>query len=488
MREEVLRMSEVTYSDRSGVQLQDFCLNIFEGEIVGLILRRGHGVTALTELLHGNLPLQAGYIYYREELVNSWRAPRVHENRIAVITGKSCLVDGLTVADNIFVLRPGFRTWLIRPKLLVRQLQPVLDDLGAGIAADAYVDTLSSFQRVVVELVKASLMGCRLVILREIGAIISDMEMARLREILRHYADTGMAFLYIGFHYEEMEQICDRIAAFSDGRITKVLCPGAGSLLYEEGYTRRVREQMTRTEQQEGASPALELRDLCGGSVRHLSFTAAAGECVVLQDLQNQIFGDLIALLLGDLRAESGEILLAGRPFVPGPSREIAILRERPDVTMIFPELTYLDNLCITADHRLPEVWRSRSVRKGIRREWAQRVGEEVFFLHPNQYSKRQRYELVIQRILLQRPQVVFCVQPFNGADVGMRMHIWEMLDELKKNGIALVILAVNLADTLTLATRLVRVRQGAACEVYEQRDFEHLPFSAPWIDLYRKP
>ena len=69
-----------------------------------------------------------------------------------------------------------------------------------------------------------------------------------------------------------------------------------------------------------------------------------------------------------------------------------------------------------------------------------------------------------------------------------MRMHIWEMLDELKKNGIALVILAVNLADTLTLATRLVRVRQGAACEVYEQRDFEHLPFSAPWIDLYRKP
>ena len=107
MREEVLRLSEVTCVEQGVVQLEDFCLNVFAGEIVGLLHRSGHGVSALLDLLRFNLPLRAGSVYYREQLVNSWRAPGRHENRIAVIQNKSSLVGDLTVADNIFVLRPA---------------------------------------------------------------------------------------------------------------------------------------------------------------------------------------------------------------------------------------------------------------------------------------------------------------------------------------------------------------------------------------------
>ena len=67
-------------------------------------------------------------------------------------------------------------------------VQPVLDALGVHIAADAYVDTLTVFERVTVELVKAIVAGCRLIILREIGAMLSDPELMRLHAILRKYA------------------------------------------------------------------------------------------------------------------------------------------------------------------------------------------------------------------------------------------------------------------------------------------------------------
>lgn len=484
MRNEVLRLSDVTYAEQGGVQLENFNLNVFEGEIMGVLPLSGHGMTALCTLLRGNPPLDAGYVYYREELVNSWRAPHSHDNRIAVIEGRSSLVGGLTVADNIFVLRPGFKTWLIRPGLLFEQLQPVLDRLDAGIRADAYADSLSTFQRVVVELVKAAVAGCKLVILREISAAISDTEMARLRDILRHYAQTGMSFLYIGLHYEEMTQLCARVAVYARGRVVKVLRPEDGNLPYDEQYVRRVREQMGKPEAAV-ASPALSVRGVSGGAVRGLSFGAAAGECVVLQDLQSGALRDFLQMVTGALGVEAGEILVDGKPYAP--SRDVAVIDERPDISMIFGELSYLDNLCMTMDHRLPEIWKSARAQAGIRQEWARRVGEDVFDKNPAQLTRRQKYDLVYQRILLQRPKVVFCVQPFRGADVDMRMHIWSLLRDVMDSGAALVILAVNLADTLSLATRLVRMEHGAAT-VYERSEFDRLPFPAPWLDLYRKP
>ena len=262
-----------------------------------------------------------------------------------------------------------------------------------------------------------------------------------------------------------------------------------GNVPYEALYLQRVREQINQPRRQVEQKPVLEVSRLCCGRVHELTFSAAAGECVVLQDLQNVIFSDLIGLLTGERKPRSGGIRLGGQPWTPeSGSREIAVIRERPDITMVFRELSCLDNLCMTVDHRLREIWRSGRVRDGLRREWASRLDDAMFDLTPAQMSKRQRYDLVYQRILLQRPRAVFCVQPFSGLDVGMRMHIWELLRELMGQGIAVVILAVNLADTFTLADRLVRVEQGRACATYERSEFDRLPFKAPWLELYRKP
>lgn len=109
MRNEVLRLEKVTLRERGVTQLDNLNLHIFEGEILGLVPIDTHGLTALCDLLRENLPLHYGYVFYREKLINTWRSPQPHYNRISIIQAKSCLVDGLSVADNIFVLRPGFR-------------------------------------------------------------------------------------------------------------------------------------------------------------------------------------------------------------------------------------------------------------------------------------------------------------------------------------------------------------------------------------------
>ena len=485
MREEVLRMMHVTCREQGSTPLRDFSLNIFAGEIMGLIpLNGGHGMTVLIDLLRRNLPLESGNIYYREELLNSWRTPAPRYNRIGVIQSNSCLVEGLTVADNIFVLCPTFKSRLIRSRLLGRHLQPMLDQFDPGISAGTLVEDLTHFQRFVVELVKAVVAGSRLIILRDVSTFISDSELSRLHGILRRYAAEGISFLYLGFHYEELNQICDRTALFSNGRITKILEHEA--IGTPAAFDNIVRRQLERHQDRSDQPPVLEVSGLSGGTVEELSFSVAPGECVVLQDLQNRIFHDLIGLLSGEVPVRSGTVRLDGAPYRPRRDRRIAVITERPDRTMLFPQMSYLDNLGITLDHRLPELWRSRRVQQGVRQECAGILGVKVFELPPDRLSARQKYELVYRRILLQNPKVVFCVQPFQGADMEMRIHIWKLLEQIMEKGIALVILAINLADSLSLASRLIRIRQGAPPDSYERSEFGCIPFSAPWLDLYK--
>lgn len=487
MREETLRLERVACRRGGALQLEDFSLSVFAGEIMGLLPVDSHGLSALVDLLWRNLPIEEGYVYYREELLNSWRSPRPQYNRIGVLQSKGSLVGGLTVADNIFVLRPGFKGWLLRPGLLRRQLQPILDELGVDLSADAYVDELSAFQRCVVELVKAIVAGSRLVILRDVSTFINESELGLLHAILRRYAAQGVAFLYIGYHMEELSQICTRTAFFSNGRVTKVLGQPESLVHATDFYNRRVWEaQLIQREAAPDRPAVLRVQRLAGGAVADLSFAVSPGECIVLQDLDSRIFGDLLGLFLGERPIEGGAVELAGAPFVPGPSRDLAVLLEQPADSMLFPELSCLDNLCFTIDHRLPELWRSGRVREGLRRTLEAELGEEDLDRQPGELSRRRRYDLVYHRIMLQNPKVVFCLQPFRGADLALRMHIWELLEALMERGTAVVILAVNLADSLSVASRLVRIHRDGPDEVYERADFAKMPVTAPWRDLYR--
>lgn len=154
---------------------------------------------------------------------------------------------------------------------------------------------------------------------------------------------------------------------------------------------------------------------------------------------------------------------------------------------MLFPNMSYLDNLCFTLDKRFPDVWRRKRIKRSIRQEYAELLGKEVFDQSVEQLSERQKYELAYTRILLQNPRVVFCIQPFKGAEVSMRLRIWELLEQFLHKGIAVVILAVNLADALALADRLIRLHRDGRAEEYQKENFAELPVTTPWLYLYRQ-
>lgn len=481
MKREILRLERVCLVDQSTHYLENFSLSIFEGEIMGLLALDGHGLSALIDLLKKNLPIQRGTIYYRGEQINGPYTQRTGYNRIAVIQRESSLVDRLSVAENIFILRPDARSLLTRTRFMEKQLQSYWKSIGIFIPADAFADELTPFERCVVELVKAVVTGCRLIILRDISALLSESELMRLHQIVGHYAAQNVTFLYIGYHMEELCQICSRVAVLDNAQIIKIMRPDALLSHRSDGYFQIVQEHFQREQTPvQSAKPVFAAEALCSGNIRGVSFSVSAGECVVLQDLSNQLFPDLLAALVGEQPITGGAFYLDGRPFSPKVSRQIAVVQARPFRSMLFPGMSYFDNLCFTMDGRMREIWRDASVQRGLRKAYAERFGDDLFDLRPENLTREQQYDLVYRRILLQNPRAVFCIQPFLGADLALRTHICGLLKRLLQQGMAVVILAVNLADSLSLADRLIRIRPDLPDEVYERKDFANLPFAAP--------
>lgn len=492
MKREVLRLERVAYRVDGVNVLNNFSLHVAQGEIMGLQPLDNDGLDELLYLIQNNPPLYYGYVYFMENCVNSWRGMRRTKNRITVIDSESSLVQGMDVVTNIFVLRPGFRQELIRRDLLARQLTPFLEDIGVEISPATPVDQLSAFERVVVEILRAVVAGHHLIILREIGAVVSEGDLEQLHGIMRHYAERGFSFLYISPHYEEIRQVCTRMAlmqgaAIQMNRSERDINQGI-SVIYYKDYYDHVTQRIRRREWAGPREVLFEARDISGEYLDHFHFSLYRGECLVIQDLDMAIHQELTAILSGDAPQHRATLLLNGRRIRGFGSREIAYVRENPARTMIFPDMSALDNICIALDGRVPSVWRRQGVRKTVREEYARLFGDDIFDKRIDELTQAERVRLVYCRVMLQRPQVVFLAQPYKNADVEQRFQICGLQEMLQARGISVVILAVNIADGLTLADRLVRVSlKNGRMETreYLQQDFASLPMNIPWVDVF---
>ena len=489
MRKEVLRMERVSYRERGTVLLDGLSLNIYEGEILGLVpINDQPGVKALTDVLYRNRPLHYGYVYYRERPVNTWRHPKSAPSQIALIQNLSGLAPDLTVAENVFVIGSHFSRHLVNYRRLREEFQALAQQLGVELDPNAYADRLTVYQRVVVDLMKAIHAGCRLAILWDVCTFISPSELGEFHRVLKKCAADGMSFLYISPHFEEADEICSRTLAMYDGQVIKsidqkVSFPSMFPSFCSPAYIDRVRSQVAGHPRSADAPLAFSAENLCAGKLDGLNFQVRQGECLVMQDMDGQVAAELLQILQMETPFR-GRLTVGGKPL-GRLDRRIAIVQELATATMLFPRMSYLDNLCLTLDHRIPRIWCRSSLKRGIRRDLEPILGSHVFDCDIAELSDREKYDLVYTRVALQKPDAAFCVFPFKDTDSDTRMHICELIDGLLQRKIAVVILAVNLADSLAVADRVLQIQGGREVREFLPEDFPALPSSTPWQRLY---
>lgn len=478
MKSEILRMERVTTLEGETTLLDDFNLHIFRGEIMGLVCINDNGKESLIRLICRNTPIHYGRVYFGEALVNTYQHSPMTLNRVAVVEQKSWLVDDLTVADNVFVLRRGFRKYLIRPRVLNDQLRRLTEEIGISLDGGELVKDLSPYEKSVVELLRAVISGARLIVVRDISNSVSAADLSDFFDLLRHFCEKGFSFLYICNHHEEAFKICDRIAMMRDGKILRVLerkdfRTGNLQPYYIGAFTDFDRERVPRR----GDSVLLRFEDVCTANLKQMSFSIAEGECTLLLDMDNTVLSDIMALMNGGLRQDSGGIFLGDAPYTFREAQHavkngVAFIAENPVRSMLFGQMSYAENLCFLAAEKRGTLHLRRRVVKSVIREYEPVIGGEVRETNIMRLRLSSLYSLVYYRVYLANPRIVFCVQPFAGADLYQRRHVIQLINLLKKKGITVVILAVNFADSLMVADRLLLLQDGALRCEYPSSEF----------------
>ena len=462
MRQEVFRMERATCGENGISGLADCSLHIFSGEILGLIPLNSNGLASLLDIMTQNLPLEFGCVFLREKMINNWHAPHPQHNPVGLIQRKSRLVEGMTLTDNVFVLRSGFRSWFIRSGLLRSQLLPFFEQIGVDIPLDAYPEDLSFFERVIVELIRAVVAGYKLIVLYDVSTLLSREELDTLYRILREYSREGLSFLYIDTQPEDMAQIADRIAFFEDGRILKTA--GNKEQMWEILESLEAEKETARPSglPETENRPVFRAQKLSFIGEKAVNFSVCRGECVVLEDANSLITAPLTEYFSGERAPASGQIWLNDRPFSPAGSRDVAFIQEQPSRTMIFQRLNYFDNLFITSDHHIPNLWRNRRMQLRLAREYGGRNGTELFDCPVESLSEAEKYDLVYNRILLQKPAVVICNHPFSGADMELKAHIRRLLARMKQKKIALILVVADATDAKGISDEVIRILSAA--------------------------
>jgi len=477
MREEVFRLERITQIVDGVTLLDNFNLHMFKGEIMGLVCINAHGKEALVRLLCQNVPIHYGRVYFNEMLVNNYEHSSMSMNRVSVIEKQSRLVEDLTVSDNIFILRRGFKKYLINQRVLNGQLKKFMEELDINIDGDEPVSHLSFFEKCVVELIKAVVNNVKLVVIRDISNFISAADLKKIHDLIRYYSKQGMSFLYICNHHEEAFKICDRISLMENGKILKVLNKSEFRDEMITPYTLDFSLRNSPPVKKVSKNGVLKFENVYTENIKDMSFTVEKGECVVLLDMNNTVLTDILKLMMGEIKPDSGDILLNGCDCMKEKSdlkKRVCFIQENPIQTMLFKEMSYIDNLCFLVSKKQPRIWLSGNIKRSIIQEYEPLIGKDIYASDITSLAPLSLYNLIYYRVHLYHPDVVFCVQPFSGADMYLRHHVIELINQLRKKKITMVILAVNISDCLTVADRLMVIEQGKLCREYHSSQFHY--------------
>lgn len=479
MKRELLRMDHVNLESGGERLLDNLNFQIFSGEIMGLVSRSFKGHDQLIGLICYNRPITSGTVWYDGRTVNSYSYSDGSANRVCVIEQKSHLVEGLSVVDNIFVLRSGFKKYFINERVLCDQTERFFRENGIEVDITRRVNALTPLERCLVELGKALLLGCRLVIVENPGNFLSQHELPLFQQMLLKIREEGVSVLYIANHHQEVFKIADRTSLFYDGQIRKVFDRDE---MTDEAIAPYITEWLDK-----GQAPDLEYEDgvlhfhhVRAGSLDGLRFVLHKGECLTLLDMDNRIADDVLGLLTGGCECSRGRITLEHELYSPKRAERyldegVAVIPKDPVERLLFPHRTYMENLTFLLDRKLGRSLIPSRIYRSIREEYTPLAGAAIDETNIRNLSLEEQMSLIYYRVQLLHPRVLVCIQPLARGDMLCRRKILSLIRESLRQGTAVLLITTNVSDTLEISDRLMVVENGVCTASYDKKEFDRI-------------
>ncbi len=477
----MLRMTDIVKTFPGVVALGGVNLEVGAGEVHALLGENGAGKSTLLKILAGAQSSDSGTIEidgFPSVLANPQDAQR---RGIVTIYQEFTLAPNMSIADNVFVGRePGSRFFVNDPQLEAAT-QQLTRSIGLERGPRTLVRDLSVAEQQMVEIARALSMKSKLIVMDEPTSALSQAEVDKLFDIVLGLKAKGISTIFVTHRLEEVFQICDRYTVLRDGSNA-----GAGDVKETsvEGIIklmvgRELKALSERRTATEFGPVMLEVRDIVrlrtvtspqAIELRNVSFNVRRGEVLGVAGLIGAGRTEMARAVFGADPFDSGRVLIDGQETaIRSPQEAIAhgigLVPEDRKQQALFLSLAIKTNLTMAAHDRISR-WRcfidSRK-EGGLVEDYRRRLN--IRMAHPDQLvanlSGGNQQKVVLARWLALGPKILIVDEPTRGIDVGAKVEVHNLLLEMANSGIAVIAISSELPEILTIADRIVTMREG---------------------------
>jgi ribose transport system ATP-binding protein len=475
----LVKMTGISKRFGSVTVLREVDLEICGGQVLILAGENGAGKSTLIKILGGVHTDFEGTIELGGNPIRPKSPLEANALGIAVIYQELSLVRSMTVADNIFLGRSLTRAGFVDDHTQHRQAQRLLDQLGIEIDVRQRVEDLPIAQQQLTEIAKALAQNAQVIVMDEPTSALNAPEVERLFGLIRELKARGCGLVYITHKMEEIERIGDRITVLRDGQHIGT-APGAElppAKLVQWMVGREMAEQFPRHAGQLGEErlrlerfSVADQRRAKRAVVESVSLSVRAGEILGIGGLQGSGASELFMGLFGGYGKNiRGQALLNSRPFEISSPRAaidqgVALLTNDRKATGLVLPLSIVANTTLADLPRLsPRGWRQPRRETEAARTLGQTLSLRAASLdmEVGWLSGGNQQKVALAKWLQTRPQLLLLDEPTRGIDVGAKREVYELMNTLTAQGIAILLITSELPELLAMSDRIVVMHRG---------------------------
>lgn len=473
MTEPILLKAEGISKQFPGVQaLDDVHLELNAGEVNVLLGENGAGKSTLMKILAGAYRPDGGKIYLNGKEVNFHNPRQAQDAGIAIIHQEFNMIPYLNVAQNIFLGRfPRRNGILLDHKRMHEESSRLLKSLYMDVDTHEETINLGTGQQQMVEVAKALSVESKVLIMDEPTSSLTDREIEHLFMIIRRLKEQGLGIIYISHRLQEVNEIGDRVTVLRDGKFigTHKVSEVKISELVRMMVGRNIDDLYERTYQPSGEE-ALRVENLTRGKkLQGASLNLHCGEIVGLAGLVGSGRTELARAVFGVDKLESGKVYVFGKEIQPESPAQmvqmgISLLPEDRKNQGLCLRLPLNDNVVMSSLRQLfPNGLVNRSKEKTVVEDYI----KELRIATPSQsrlvqfLSGGTQQKVVLAKWLCTHARIFIFDEPTRGIDVGAKAEIHGFMNELVRQGGAVLMISSELPEVLGMSDRVYVMREG---------------------------
>ena len=450
----------------------DVNLKFTPGNCYGVIGANGAGKSTLMKILSGVYTRDTGKVEVFGKEYGDFTPKQAQQAGVAIIHQELNMCRHLSVAENMFLGREKRGKFCLKNAEMEAEAKRILDELGVGINPRQTVGDLPVSKQQMIEIAKALSIHAKILIMDEPTSALTSNEIEELFRIIKQLKSQGCGIVYISHRLEELQHITDRVTIMRDGQY---ICSGEfKDMTMDEIIAnmvgREIKEKFPHVECKKGKK-IFEVKNLNAGKlVRDINFSLYEGEIVGFAGLMGAGRTETTRAIFGVDPKETGEIYLDGREVkITGPKDAIK------NGIVLAPEDRKKDGLCTKLSIRqnlaLPNldlvcdragVISSKKEDALCKKAVADlKIKTANLEVDAATLSGGNQQKVVVGKWLARNSRVVIFDEPTRGIDIGAKVEIYNLMNELKKQGIAVMFVSSEMPEVMGIADRIIVMCDG---------------------------